>query len=117
MSAADGVLVGRFERRLSDTGGREPQGREKREPWRRGASPGHEARGPKRFRKRQADRSDVRQEFARFIKSPIRFSSLGQADGRQPFMPQEYLTMPVLESYPFGFADCEAEAAAFRRAR
>jgi hypothetical protein len=32
-------------------------------------------------------------------------------------MPREYLTMPVLESYPFGFSDCEADAAAFRRAR
>jgi hypothetical protein len=30
-------------------------------------------------------------------------------------MPQEYLTIPAFESYPFGFAACEADAAAFRR--
>jgi hypothetical protein len=51
------------------------------------------------------------------LNQPDPASSLKQADGRQPFMPQEYLTMPVFEPYPFGFADREADAAAFRRAR
>jgi hypothetical protein len=27
-------------------------------------------------------------------------------------MPQEYLTIPAFKTYPFGFADCEADAAA-----
>jgi hypothetical protein len=35
-----------------------------------------------------------------------------QADGRQPFMPQEYLTTPVFELIP-SVLPCEADAAAF----
>jgi hypothetical protein len=51
------------------------------------------------------------------IKSPNRFRALGQADGRQPFMPRDYLTIPAFEPYPFVLAQSGAEAAAFRRAR
>ena len=40
-----------------------------------------------------------------------------QADGRQPFMPQEYLTTPAFEDLSLSFRSCEADAAAFRRAR
>ncbi len=29
-------------------------------------------------------------------------------------MPQDYLTNPCLKTYPFGCADCEADAAAFK---
>jgi hypothetical protein len=46
-------------------------------------------------RKKQANRSDVRQEFARFTKPEPVSSPMEKADGRQPFMPQECLTMPV----------------------
>ncbi len=54
----------------------------------------------------------MRQEFARLNKSRTGFEPR-QADGRQPFMPQEYLTIPVFELYLFGCADFEADAAAF----
>jgi hypothetical protein len=50
------------------------------------------------------------------LKSPKRFRAFGEAGGRQPFMPYECLANPF-DAYPFGFADCEADAAAFRRAR
>ena len=36
-------------------------------------------------------------------KGPDALSSLGSADGRQPFMPQEYLSNACL-LHPFGFA-------------
>ncbi len=60
-----------------------------------GPSPGHEPgdRGPRG--KRQADQSDVRQECVR-LKEPDPVSSLCQTDGRQPFMPKEYLTNACL---------------------
>ena len=56
-------------------------------------SPGTEDRG------KTDDRSDVRQKYARFTQSPNRFEP-GQADGRQPFMPQDYLTMPAFDLIP-----------------
>ena len=37
-------------------------------------------------------------------KSPNRFRALGQADGRQPFMPHEYLTTPVSSALSLRFA-------------
>ncbi len=76
--------------------GRGASSREK-EPEVRG--PGREP-GTEDPRKRQGDRSDVRHKFAR-LKSPIRFRVSEIADGRQPFMPQEYLTMPAFKSYHF----------------
>ena len=52
------------------------------------------------------------------LQSPDRFRAVSQADGRQPFMPRDYLTIPAFEQpYPFVFVQSEAEAAAFRRAR
>jgi hypothetical protein len=47
-------------------------------------------------------------------KSPNRFRAFGQADGRQPFMPHEHLTISTFEPYPFGWAMRGAKAA-FRR--
>ncbi len=44
--------------------------------------------------------------------SPNRFLANGQADGRQPFMPQEYLTTPAFEDLSLPFRPCEADAAA-----
>ena len=81
---------------------------------RRPRIPGSRARGPRTRGKRQADRSDVRQEFARLNKSPIAFRAQWTSGRAQPFMPQEYLTIPVFELYPFGCADFEADAAAFK---
>jgi hypothetical protein len=78
-------------------------------------SPGHET-GDQDPGEETGDRSDVRQKCVRLKRARTGFE-LGLAGGRQPFMPHEYLTMPVFESYPFVFADCEADAAAFRRAR
>ena len=43
--------------------------------------------------------------------SPIRRRAR-QADGRQPFMPQEYLTTPAFEDLSLSFRSCEANAAA-----
>jgi hypothetical protein len=70
----------------------------KREPRPKRAIPGSQARGPRTRGKRQADRSDARQEYAR-VKSPNRFRKL-PADGRQPFMPQDYLTTPAFNLIP-----------------
>jgi hypothetical protein len=65
--------------------------------------------------KRQADRSDVRQEFAR-KRARTGFEPFGIADGRQPFMPRVSLEpLPFDASLPF--CPSEADAAAFRRAR
>jgi hypothetical protein len=63
-------------------------------------------------RKRQADRSDVRQEYARLKRPRTGFEPNGQADGRQPFMPQEYLTTPAFEDLSLPFRSCETNAAA-----
>jgi hypothetical protein len=49
------------------------------------------------------DRSDVGKELSP-LKKPEPVSSLWVADGRQPFMPDYYLTNPAFEPYPFGFA-------------
>ncbi len=67
---------------------------------------------------------DPRMKTGRSIRCPARirpprqartgFGPNGQADERQPFMPQEYLTIPASEPYPFGCAYCEADAAAFK---
>jgi hypothetical protein len=73
--------------------------------------------GPKsEDRDKTGDRSDVRQEYVRLRGSPNRFRAC-QADGRQPFMRHEYLTMPVFSALSLRFARSEADAAAFRRAR
>jgi hypothetical protein len=40
------------------------------------------------------------------------FGPNGQTDGRQPFMPQEYLTTPAFEDLSLLFRSCEAGAAA-----
>jgi hypothetical protein len=70
---------------------------------------------PRGAGKRQADRSDVRQEI-RPQKSPNRFRAFGQADGRQPFMPRvSHEPLPLDASLPF--CPCDANAAAFRQAR
>ena len=55
--------------------------------------------------------------YVRLNKARTGFEPNGQADGRQPFMPANVSRTPVFETYPFGCADCEADAAAFRRAR
>ena len=47
--------------------------------------------------KDRAIRSDVRQECVRLKKLDPVFEPLHKADGRQPFMPHEYLTNPCLE--------------------
>ena len=44
------------------------------------------------------------------------FEPLGVADGRQPSLPQEYPRMPAFKPIPC-VRPCEADAAAFRRAR
>ena len=52
--------------------------------------------------------------YVRFETSPVRFRALGHADGRQPFMPRDCLTNPCLfRSYPFCFADSEADCGRF----
>jgi hypothetical protein len=45
--------------------------------------------------KRQADRSDVRQEFVRKKPDPG-FEPLAIADGRQPFMPSVSQSLPLI---------------------
>ncbi len=64
--------------------------------------PGYEpgTRGPRG--KRQADRSDVRQEYARLKRARSGFEP-GQANGRQPFMPRVSHS-PCLLLLPFRFA-------------
>jgi hypothetical protein len=44
------------------------------------------------------------QEFAPLKKARTGFRAFGQADGRQPFVPHEYLTTSAFEPYPFGCA-------------
>ncbi len=53
--------------------------------------------------KRQADRSDARQECVRF-NEPEPVSSLGIADGRQPFMPASISRTPAFEHLSLRFA-------------
>ena len=60
------------------------------------------ARGSRTRGKRQADRSDVRQEIRPLQKSPNRFPSPDKRTGASPSLPREYLTMPAFKSYPFG---------------
>ncbi|SRR5271157_1628520 len=50
-------------------------------------------------------------------KEPEPVSSLGHADGRQPFMPASVSQPLPLRLIPLSFRPCEAVAAAFRRAR
>jgi hypothetical protein len=89
-------------------GGREPRLRQKGNP----ASSGQKPEDP---RIKTGDRSDVRQEFARL--GPNRFRAFGQAGGRQPFMPRDYLTNPCLfRPIPSVSPIARRIAAAFRRA-
>jgi hypothetical protein len=77
-------------------GGRGADEREKGTP-----APTPQRRGTRG--KRQADRSDVRQEYVRFTK-PDPASTLSHADGRQPFMPPRVSHDPCLLMLPFRFA-------------
>jgi hypothetical protein len=54
-------------------------------------------------RKRQANRSDVRQEYVRLRRARTGFGPLPRAGASPPC--REYLTIPAFEPYPFGFAD------------
>jgi hypothetical protein len=81
----------------------------KREPG-SGGIPGHEP-GTKDLAKKQADRSDVRQEFAR-KRARTGFEPNRKADRRQPFMPRMSLEpLPFDASLPF--CPCDANATAF----
>ncbi len=56
--------------------------------------------GPRTLRKRQADRSDVRQEFARLERARTGFKPLDS--GRAPALHAcECLTTPAFKTYPF----------------
>ena len=79
-------------------------------------SPETLARGPRTLGKRQADRSDVRQEFARFAK-PDPASSRSQPDGRRALHACEYLTTPAFKNLSLPFCSCETSAAALVGAR
>jgi hypothetical protein len=59
--------------------------------------------GPRAHGRRQGDRSDVRQEYVRLKGARSGLEPLA-ADGRQPFMPYECLTMPAFEFYSPQFA-------------
>jgi hypothetical protein len=93
-----------------------------RRPWRPISAQGNltstdrgtcaRGRGPRG--KRQADRSDVRQKFARF-ETARSGSSLDKRTGASPSC-REYLTIPAFDNYPFRFAHAMLNAAAFRRA-
>ena len=94
-------------RRLSDLSTAEPMSA-KREPR------VQEAKAPGRCGKRQADRSDVRQEFARKRPEPV--SSLWTS-GRAPALHAASVSQPLPFDASLPFCPCEANAAAFRRAR
>ena len=66
--------------------------------------PGVQDQKPEDPRKRQADQSDVRQEYARFTKPDPVFGPMEKADGRQPFMPKSISRPLPLKTYPFRFA-------------
>ena len=96
-------------------------GRHFRPTWRprephcakKGTLHGPKARG---LGKRQADRSDVRQEIRPLKRARTGFRAY--TSGRAPALHCLRVSHdPCLQAYPFGFADCEADAAAFRRAR
>jgi hypothetical protein len=105
---------GRFRRRLSGSAAASRKGEKKGAVARRiprVMSPGR-GRGPA-----EKDRPIDPTSGKKFARKRARSGfEPWQADGRQPFVPEDYLTTPAFESYPFGFADCEADAAAFRRA-
>jgi hypothetical protein len=103
-------------RRLSDSAAAEPDEREKRKP----GSMAPRAMGP------GTGSGTSRKKAGQSIRRPARIRPLHQArsgvepwqaDGRQPFMPQECLTTPAFEDLSLPFRSCEADAAAFRRAR
>ena len=91
--------------------GREADEREK--GTRRPRSPS-QPRGPRG--KRQADRSDVRQEFARLKQARTGFEPW--TSGRAPALHASRVSHdPCLQDLSLPFRSCEADAAAFRRAR
>jgi hypothetical protein len=80
-------------------GGREPSLRAKEN------ASVHADQKPEDPRKKQGDRSNVRQEFARLKPEPV--SSLGKQTGASPSCLASISRTLAFETYPFGFRPCE----------